>query len=62
MLEDDGTQCFDLEMVQSEVQDDLRMSIGAAGMDKLSAPEEMKLIAQLEKSKEEYESLKRLKE
>ena len=29
ILEQDGIQCFDLDMLQSDAQDDLRLSIGA---------------------------------
>ena len=62
-MADDSIQCFDLEMVQSEAQDDLRMSIGAAAIgNNLTPPEEAKLITQLEKSREEYDNLKKQKD
>lgn len=72
-LEADGIEMFDLEMMGSDAQDDLRMSIGA-GQIKMPPPNmakrasgdpesaEHELLSQLEKSRIEYDALKSEKE
>lgn len=78
MLEEDGIQCFDLEMLQSDAQDDLRLSIGAQtkemppptqkGRNSTEAPRqaasspESELLSKLERSRHEYDELKIQKE
>ena len=62
---------FDLEMMGSDAQDDLRVSIGAGQIkmppQKMSRkpsgePDEHELLSQLEKSRVEYDALKSEKE
>lgn len=54
VLEEDGIQCFDLEMVQ----EDLRMSLGAAS----SKESDMSLISQMEKNKKDIDTIRNQKD
>jgi hypothetical protein len=59
ILEQDGIKCFDMDAMQSEAQDDLRMSLGAMPPPDSKGPE---LLVMLEKSRMDYENLRVLKE
>lgn len=73
ILEEDGIECFDLEMMQSDAQDDLRLSIGAQ-IKNMPPPmskkaeviseysPEAELLSQLEKSKNEINAMMQEKE
>lgn len=77
ILGEDGIECFDLDMLQSDAQDDLRLSIGAQMVQQNMPPPilknsgqsfakdflpESELLSKLERSKIEYDSLKESKE
>lgn len=73
ILNEDGIECFDLEMLQSDAQDDLRASIGANmkmpppilknnKQAQKEANVEIDLLNKLEQSKTEYELIKEEKE
>ena len=72
ILEADGIQCFGLEMLHSDAEEDLRLSIGAQanempppaqrGHSNSDAMAETELLSKLEQSRQEYEELKTEKE
>ena len=75
ILEDDSIACFDLDKIQSDAQDDLRLSLGLLAKD-MPPPrntrgsrgsvkterQSIDLLSQLEKSKIEYEKMREMKE
>lgn len=73
ILNEDGIECFDLEMLQSDAQEDLRASIGATlkmpppilknnKQAQLEPNFELELLTKLEQSKTEYDLVKEEKE
>lgn len=73
ILNEDGIECFDLEMMHSDAQDDLRASIGAQmkmpppilknkKQTRKESNEEFDLLQKLEKSKSEFEMIREEKE